>query len=221
MAADRLAWVDALGPTPRIVFGQPILTTPVLAELLRLLTELPPAPLLISSSHPRIFLAGAHLGEIAALDRDTSRGYADTGREVLRRLGSHPAPVVAAVNGSCAGGGFDLVLSCDAIVAGPSATFAHPGVGRGLVTGWGGTLALRQRARTALAAAILLQGAPLTAEDIAVMGSVRTVTGEPTGAAIAEAGRLATLHPSRLELWRSFRSRRFVDSFGAFVVHND
>jgi enoyl-CoA hydratase/carnithine racemase len=221
MPTDRLAWVDSGGTVARLVVGQPILTASLLAELRSLLADLPAVPLMISSTHPRIFLAGAHLGEIAGLDRDTSREYANRGREVMRRLGSHPAPVVAAVNGSCAGGGFDLALSCDAIVAGPAATFAHPGVARGLVTGWGGTLALRQRTGAGLAAAILLQARPLTAAEIAAMGSIRPVLSDPIGAAIAEARRLACLHPSRVRLWRSFRCHRFVDSFRAFVVHND
>lgn len=221
MTEAALDWVDTHCPVARLVLGQAIMTTHLLAELLRLLAELPPVPLVISSSHPRIFLAGAHLGEIAALDQGSSLSYADRGREVMRLIGWHPAPVVAAVNGSCAGGGFDLVLSCDAIVAGPGATFAHPGVGRGLVTGWGGTLSLRQRARPALAAGILLQAESVTAPDMATMGSVRSAGCEPTEAALAEARRLASLHPSRLQLWRSFRRRRFVDSFGAFVVHNE
>lgn len=209
------------GAVVRLVMVQPVMTTSHLAELRRLLAQLPPAPLVISSDHPRIFLAGAHLGEIADLDRDTSRDYALEGRTVMRLLASHPSPVVAAVNGFCAGGGFDLVLACDAIVAGPGAAFAHPGISRGLVTGWGGTLSLRRRARPPVAAGILLQAGPIAATAFTAAGSVRSVPDEPTEAATAEAGRLASLHPSRLRLWRSFRTRRFVDSFRAFVVHNE
>lgn len=219
---DRvMAWIVEEGPVQRLVLGQPIMTTSLLAELRGLLADLPPCPLVIFSNHPRIFLAGAHLGQIAALDEATSRDYALTGREVMALIASHPAPVVAAVDGVCAGGGFDLVLSCDAIVAGPAAAFAHPGVGRGLVTGWGGTLALRQRARPALAAGILLQAEPVTPAAVASMGLARSVAGEPTTAATAEASRLASLHSSRLGLWRTFRTRCFVDSFRAFVVHNE
>lgn len=216
-----MAWIAEAGAVARLVLGQPVMTTALLAELRRLLTNLAPRPLVISSNHPRIFLAGAHLGQIAALDEDTSRDYSLTGREVMWLIASHPAPVVAAVDGVCAGGGFDLVMSCDAIVAGTGALFAHPGVGRGLVTGWGGTLTLRRRAPWSLAAGILLQAQPVAAEVIASMGLVRPVPGESTTAATAEASRLASLHPSRLGLWRSFRTRHFVDSFRAFVVHNE
>jgi enoyl-CoA hydratase/carnithine racemase len=46
----------------------------------------------------------------------------------------------------CTGGGFDLALACDRIVAADTATFSHPGVRRGLVTGWGARSACPLRA---------------------------------------------------------------------------
>ena len=104
--------------------------------------EAVPTPLVLRSAHPTIYLAGADLAEIAALDGPSCADYARRGRVVLERLALYPAPTVAAVHGSCSGGGFDLGLACDWIVAGGAAAFSHPGVRRGLVTGWGGTVRL-------------------------------------------------------------------------------
>jgi enoyl-CoA hydratase/carnithine racemase len=177
-------------------------------------------PLVVASDHPRIFLAGAHLAEIAALDGRTSGGYARRGRAVLRRFESHPGPVVAAVHGPCTGGGLDLVLSCDAIVASPSASFSHPGIRRGLVTGWRGTVMLPWSIGRGAARRALLTGEPISAAEAADHGLV-IVNDDPVAAARLEAARLAALHPARLMRWRSFKNSRFVDRFRAVVVHNE
>jgi enoyl-CoA hydratase/carnithine racemase len=177
-------------------------------------------PLIISSAHPRIFLAGAHLAEIAALDALTSLEYARFGRQVLERIENFPGAVVAAVDGPCTGGGFDLALSCDLIVAGPSASFSHPGVRRGLVTGWGGTETLpgligEPRAKTAL-----LEGSSLDEASLQRLGIHRAHAREVRETAAEEARRMASIHPSRLRLLRVLKRGRFIDRFRVFVVHN-
>jgi len=207
-----------------LVFERPILARSVLGELVDRLDELaaagPHAPVVLVSKHPTIFLAGAHLGEIAELDADSCRPYAALGRGVARRLAHHPAPVVAAVHGSCSGGGFDLVLACDTVVASPAATFSHPGVLRGLVTGWGGTVALPSAVGRATARRALLEGSALTAADLRDAGVVVEVADDPRPAALDLARRLHRLHPSRLPLWRVLRGPRFIDRFRAVVIEN-
>jgi enoyl-CoA hydratase/carnithine racemase len=173
-------------------------------------------PVVLLSAHPRIFLAGADLAEIATLDRWTSGPYARRGRSLMRTLSSHPKPVVAAVHGTCAGGGVDLVLSCDAVVVGPGASLQHPGVRRGLITGWSGTHTVPSRLGPQ-GAAPLISG---TAFDPAGLPGGFRASGDLVAAAVAEARRLDAFHPSRLELWRSFRCGNFVDSFRARMVHN-
>ncbi len=118
--------------TTTVVLESPILSRRVLGEIAAALDELKlepcPSPLVLTSAHPTIFLAGAHLGEIAGLDQRSCIAYAELGRSIADRLASHPAAVVAAVHGSCSGGGFDLTMACDAVIASPGATFSHPGV---------------------------------------------------------------------------------------------
>ena len=195
-----------------LTFSSPVLAVRVLDDLAARLDELarrPGArPVVLVSSHPTIFLAGAHLGEIAELDETSCIAYASRGRGVIDRLHRHPAPTVAAVHGSCSGGGFDLVLGCDVIVAGPSASFGHPGVCRGLVTGWGGTVELPSAIGRAPARHALLQGSSLTVDELAARGVVTPVEDPVVEAAKEMAAALAALHPGRIHAWRSSASGR-------------
>jgi enoyl-CoA hydratase/carnithine racemase len=196
----------------RMSFTSPVLTVEALEELLRAITsrqgKREPKPLVLTSDHPTIFLAGAHLGEIASLDVDSSIPYARLGRAVIDRIAGHGAATVAAVHGSCSGGGFDLVLACDVIVAGPSASFSHPGVRRGLVTGWGGTTVVPFALGGPGARRALLQGGRISAADAASAGLTRPVDGDPVVAAREMAARLGRVHPGRLELARAVRAGR-------------
>jgi len=201
---DGPSWV-------RLTFVGPVLERVVMEELAERLDGLakrqPSKPLILASAHPRIFLAGAHLAEIAALDATSSVDYAASGRAVMARLDNFPSATVAAVAGSCSGGGFDLVLSCDRIVAGPSASFSHPGVRRGLVTGWGGTTRLPPAVGRTAARRALLQAVDLGAEEAEDMGFATRSTGDVATDAIRLAVRLAGLHTARLATWRHLRDR--------------
>lgn len=174
-------------------------------------------PVVVLSAHPEIFLAGADLAEIAALDRFTSDPYARRGRQLMETVRAHAGPVVAGIHGICAGGGVDLVLSCDAIVASDDARLQHPGARRGLITGWSGTHAVPVRLGRRRSAP-LLTGETVALSDVPGASTIGST--QVRSAAIAEARRLSRLHSSRLDLWRSFRCGRFVDSFRARMVHN-
>jgi enoyl-CoA hydratase len=176
-------------------------------------------PVILHSGHGSVFLAGAHLGEIAVLDVVASASYARLGREVIEKVRSFPAPTVAAVNGSCTGGGFDLILACDVLVTGPNARFGHPGIRRGLITGWSGTTHLPTAAGRTNAVAALLETRELDADRLESRGSVRQVDDDPLAEACTVAQRLASLEPSRWRLWRALRGPDFIDRFHASVVH--
>ena len=208
--------------TATILLETPILSRQVLSDLIETLDALSrepsPPPLVLASAHSTIFLAGAHLGEIAELDPHSCVPYARLGRTAAHRLATHPAAVVAAVDGSCSGGGFDLVLACDSIIASSSAVFSHPGVHRGLVTGWGGTTSLVRAVGASTARRALLEGTALDAPTMAAMGIVQAIVDDPRAGALAKARSFALLHPSRLPLWRLLQGPNFVDRFRAFVV---
>ena len=121
--------IERLPGVSVLEFASPILSLDVLdrfsSTLVALAEEEARNPLVLCSAHPSVFLAGAHLAEIATLDSSSSGPYAQRGRSVIRDLEKFPAPTVVAINGSCSGGGFDLVLACDALIAGPGAGFRH------------------------------------------------------------------------------------------------
>jgi len=214
--------IDHDGEVATISFDRPILTKETLIELAEALDEMAqnhtPEPIVLVSAHPTIFLAGAHLGEIADLDSECCIAYARLGRSVAAALGRHPAPVVAAIGGSCSGGGFDLVMAADTIVASPDAVFSHPGILRGLVTGWGGTESIAHSIGDAPTRRALLEAKEFDAAQLAVLGAIRSIVSDPPAAARLLALEMTHLDPSRIAIWRHLRGSNFVDRFRAFVV---
>jgi enoyl-CoA hydratase len=87
-------------------------------------------------------------------------------------------PLIAAVEGWALGGGFELVLACDLVVAGRSARFGLPEAKRGLIARAGGAVRLPRRLPRAIALELLLTGDPLTASRAAEIGLVNRLTAE-------------------------------------------
>ena len=98
-------------------------------------------------------------------------------------------PLVAAVEGWALGGGFEMVLACDVIVAAQDAKFGLPEVKRGLIAGEGGVIRLPQRIAYHVALTALLTGEPISAADAKRYGLVSELTA--SGAALQEAQKLA------------------------------
>ncbi len=94
---------------------------------------------------------------------------------LLRRLHEAPTPVIAAVRGQCLGGGFELALACDLILAHSSAQFGVPEIKLGVFAPAASAL-LPLRVGQALAARWLLTGAVITADEAARTGLVTRVT---------------------------------------------
>jgi enoyl-CoA hydratase len=111
------------------------------------------------------------------------RGFGGLTQAVVRK------PLIAAVEGWALGGGFEMVLSCDVIVAARDAKFGLPEVKRGLIAGEGGVIRLPKRIPYHVALKLLLTGEPITADDAKQYGLVSDVT--ESGAALAAAQQLA------------------------------
>jgi enoyl-CoA hydratase/carnithine racemase len=118
------------------------------------------------------FATGAALDEIEALDAESAAAFADLGRGVIGAWESLEATTVAVVRGVCYGGALDLALGSDLLVAFPKARFAHPGVRRGIVTGWGGTLRARRRLSPAALRSLFIDGEPVEADRALANGLV-------------------------------------------------
>jgi len=106
-------------------------------------------------------------------------------------------PLIAAVEGYALGGGFEMVLACDLVVAATSARFGLPEVSRGRIAGAGGLFRLPQRVPNNIAMELALTGEPISAERAAHWGLVNRVTddGAALPTAVALAGRIAENGP--------------------------
>jgi enoyl-CoA hydratase/carnithine racemase len=118
-------------------------------------------------------------------------------------------PVVGAVNGACYGGGLELALACDFLVAAESATFADPHLSLGLLPSWGGGALLPGAIGTRHAKRLALTGAPVTAEQALIYGLVsELVPGEQLlDRAVELAGQVASAPRDKVR-----RLRRMYDA---------
>lgn len=121
-------------------------------------------------------------------------------------------PLVGAAEGWALGGGFEVLLCCDLVVASGTARFGLPEVTRGLAARGGGAARLAQRIPRARALEMLLTGAPITAEDAYHFGLVNRVT-EP-GCALAVATDLAHLVAANAPLAVTASKRVAIEAMG-------
>jgi len=140
-----------------------------------------------------IFSAGMDLKAFAQgqVPRLPGRGFGGLTRATVRK------PLIAAVEGWALGGGFEMVLACDLVVAAETARFGFPEVTRGIVAAEGGLVRLPQRLPYHVAVQLLFTGEPLAAADAARYGLVNAVTA-PGGAlegALGLAARIAKNAP--------------------------
>jgi len=98
-------------------------------------------------------------------------------------------PIIAAINGACLGGGFEVALACDIRIAAENATFGFPEINLGLIPGWGGTQRLPRAIPLAKAAEMLTSGRPIDASEAYRIGLVNKVV--PAAELMSEAKKMA------------------------------
>jgi enoyl-CoA hydratase len=152
------------------------LSDALMDELVSTLEELdrdPETRAIVLGGNERAFAAGADIGELAettAIDLYYQRRVERW--DSIRGLWT---PLVAAVSGYCLGGGCELAMSCDLIVAGETAQFGQPETGLGIIPGAGGTQRLTSAVGKALAMDVILSGRRLTAREALQAGLVARV----------------------------------------------
>lgn len=151
----------------------------------------------LTSSHPRAFCVGADLKERNALSEEELRAQRPLARAAYGGVLSLPMPVVAAVDGFALGGGFELALSCDMIVAGEGAVIGLPEVSVGVIPGGGGTQLLTRRVGWSRAASLVFTARRLGAAEAGSLGVVDEVVAAGTARerALAVAAQIAANSP--------------------------
>lgn len=137
------------------------------------------------------FCAGTDIAELAALDTEGALRASERGQRVCALIEECPVPVICAVNGLAAGGGFELALACHLRVASAEARFLLPETRLGLLPAYGGTQRLARLIGEGRALSVLLAGGELTADEALRIGLVNRTCGGAPDACLAEAETLA------------------------------
>ncbi len=131
--------------------------------------------LIITGSGEKAFVAGADIAEMKSMNEDQAFQFARRGQSIFHELSLLRIPVIAAVNGFALGGGCELALGCDFIIASENAKFGLPEVSLGLIPGFGGTVKLARAVGIRKARELTMTGEMITAESALRFGLVNEV----------------------------------------------
>lgn len=151
----------------------------------------------LTGAGDKAFVAGADIAAMADMSSEQAMEFASQGHAVGEMLANLAVPTIAAVNGFALGGGCELALACDFIVASEKAKFGQPEVKLGVIPGFGGTQRLSRRIGIARALELCTTGATLDAAEAVRIGLANRVVAAdqlmPTCLALVET--MATMGP--------------------------
>jgi enoyl-CoA hydratase len=151
--------------------------------------------IVITGTGSKAFAAGADIRELAGQTSDSLR--ADDPFAVIDRIGRLRTPTIAAVRGYALGGGTELAMACDMLIAGDDARFGQPEVTIGVIPGAGGTQRLPRAIGRARAMELVLTGRLIDAAEADRLGLVTRVVpaAETVTAALDLGARIAAMPP--------------------------
>jgi enoyl-CoA hydratase len=163
----------------------------------------------------RVFAAGADIGELAR--SSAIELYYQRRVERWDALRSLWKPLVAAVSGFCLGGGCELAMTCDLIVASETAQFGQPETSLGIIPGAGGTQRLTRAVGKALAMDVMLSGRRLSAREALAAGLVARVVAKEAWLEEAKrvAHEIAAKGPVATRLAKESVNRAYETTLGA------
>jgi enoyl-CoA hydratase len=189
LTIDRPDALNALNPEVLAAFD----------GALRGVEENPDVRALVVTGAGRAFVAGADIAAMTKMTPLEAESFSSDAHSIFERLENLPIPTIAAVNGFALGGGCELALSCDWILASSKARIGQPETKLGLIPGFGGTSRLVRRVGLAHAKELIFVAEPITADEAARIGLVNRVcepetlmeTALASGQAISERGPVA------------------------------
>jgi enoyl-CoA hydratase len=129
----------------------------------------------VTGAGQHVFIGGADITEFLGLAEHGAAASVKRGLDLFNKIENFPKPVIAAVNGVCAGGGMELALACDIRFASEGAKFGMREVTLGIVPGWGGSQRLPRLIGRGRAMELLLTGDWVTADAAVRYGLVNKV----------------------------------------------
>lgn len=170
------------GGVARITFNRPEKLNALKPESFRLLGEMmerartdDEVRVIVLAGEGRAFVAGADIEYYVGLSAEDFRGFIDASRAVVDAFAACEKPIIASVRGFALGGGFELVLASDLVVAADNARFGLPEAKLGLLPGGGGTQRLPRLVGRVRANELIMTGRMLTATEAQSWGLVNVV----------------------------------------------
>jgi enoyl-CoA hydratase len=130
---------------------------------------------LVTGAGEKAFVAGADIAEMTQMSPLALREFALAALHLTRYMEAMPVPVIALVNGYALGGGCELAMACDWVIASEKAQFGQPEVNLGINPGFGGTQRLTRLVGKARALEMTLTGRNLKADEALRIGLVNHV----------------------------------------------
>lgn len=129
----------------------------------------------IITGEGKAFSAGADLKTVGTFTPEEIKAYTEKGQAIYRRIESFPKAVIAAINGHCLGGGFEMSMACDIRVAAEEIKIGAPEVSLGLIPAWGGSQRLSYLVGMSRAKELILTGSMISSEEAYQMGILSKV----------------------------------------------
>jgi len=170
------------------------LNTETLNELYEVFTQLDSDTgirVIIITGSGKAFIAGADISEMNTYSPEEARVFSQLGHKTMDAIQNTGKPVIAAINGFTLGGGLELALSCDILIASEKAVLGLPEVNLGLIQGFGGTQRLPRLIGKARAKELIFTGEALKAQKACEIGLVNRVV--PPEELLPEAEKMAQL----------------------------
>jgi enoyl-CoA hydratase len=130
---------------------------------------------LLTGAGEKAFVAGADITEMRHFTAVQALEFALSGQGILERIERLPQPVIGVINGFALGGGCELAMACDLLIAADTAKFGQPEVNLGIIPGYGGTQRLPRLVGRNLAKELVLTGEMITAQRAYEIGLVNRV----------------------------------------------
>jgi len=130
---------------------------------------------IIITGEGKAFAAGADISEMKHFTPDDAQRFSRLGHKTMDAIQNAGKPVIAAVNGYALGGGLELALACDIIIASEDALLGMPEVNLGIIQGFGGTQRLPRLVGKARAKELIFTGDPITARRAYEIGMVNSI----------------------------------------------
>lgn len=125
---------------------------------------------LILTGSGKAFAAGADIAQQAGMDPEEAAKWGQYGSGIFRKLELFPIPTIAVVNGYALGGGCEMAMACDLILAGEKAKFGQPETGLGITPGFSGTQRLLRRVGVSKAKELIYTGRMIDAAEALSLG---------------------------------------------------